>query len=189
MSNLLEIRWHGRGGQGVVTASKALAQAAILEGAYVQAFPEYGAERTGAPIQSFTRIGDTPVDIHSQITNPDIVMVLDDTLLGSVNMTAGLKEGGKVVINTAKEHEHIREQLGNNCEIYIVDANTISEEELGRVIPNTPMLGALVKASEVLELDNLLKTLKQTFGKKFSEKILNGNLNAVKRAYSEVVKV
>lgn len=188
MSKLLEIRWHGRGGQGAVTASKALAQAAALEGAYVQAFPEYGSERTGAPIQSFTRIGDDPIDIHSQITNPDIVIVLDDTLLSSVDITAGLKEGGKVVINTEKTPEHVREQIGNGCDIYIVDANTISEEELGRVIPNTPMLGALVKASGVLELDNLLETLKQTFGKKFSEKIINGNLNAAKRAYAEVVE-
>jgi pyruvate ferredoxin oxidoreductase gamma subunit len=188
MSKLLEIRWHGRGGQGVVTASKALAQAAIIEGAYVQAFPEYGAERTGAPIQSFTRIGDTPIDVHSQITNPDIVVVLDDTLLGSVDMTAGLKEGGKVIINTSRDPKYIKEQIGDDCEIYTIDANKISEEELGRVIPNTPMLGALIKASEILQLDNMLETLKQTFGKKFSEKILNGNLNAVKRAYSEVKK-
>lgn len=188
MSKLIEIRWHGRGGQGVVTASKALAQAAIAEGAYVQAFPEYGAERTGAPIQSFTRIGDTSIDIHSQITNPDIVVVLDDTLLDSVNIIAGLKDDGKVIINTAKTAEHIKDKLGSDHDIYTVDADTISEDELGRVIPNTPMLGALVKATGVLNLDNLLETLKQIFGKKFSEKILNGNLNAAKRAHQEVAK-
>lgn len=187
MSKMLEIRWHARGGQGAVTAAKVLAQAALLEGAYVQAFPEYGAERTGAPIQAFTRIGDKEITIHSQITDPDIVLVLDDTLLGAVDITAGLKKGGKVIVNTTKNGS-IKEKITGGYEIYTVDANNIAEEELGRVIPNTPMLGALVKVTGALKLDNLLETLKQTFGKKFSAEVLNGNLNAARRAYEEVVK-
>ena len=156
MSNLTEIRWHGRGGQGAVTASKALAQAALLEGAYVQAFPEYGAERTGAPIQSFTRIADSPIDIHSQIQTPNIVLVLDDTLLEPIDITSGLQDGGVIIINSAKKPDEIKKSIKSGYDVYVVNANKISEDELGRVFPNTPMLGALVKTTDILKLDNLL---------------------------------
>ncbi len=188
MSNLVEIRWHARGGQGAVTASKLLAESALLEDKYVQAFPEYGAERTGAPIQSFTRLSGEPIDVHSQIAEPDIIMVLDETLIGVVDVTAGLKDGGKIVVNTADDPEAIKEELNakDSQTVYTVNANKISEEEMGRVIPNTPMIGALIKATSVVDVDKVIRTLEINFGKKFAPSVLDGNIKAVKRAFDEV---
>ena len=188
MSYLVEIRWHARGGQGAVTASKLLAESALLEDKYVQAFPEYGAERTGAPIQSFTRLSDSPIDIHSQVTKPDIVLVLDETLIGAVDVTAGLKEGGKIIVNTAEDANVIKEELNANEDqpVYTVNANKISREEMGKVIPNTPMIGALIKATSVVNVDKVIDTIEEEFGKKFAPAVLEGNIKAVKRAYDEV---
>ncbi len=188
MSYLVEIRWHARGGQGAVTASKLLAESALLEDKYVQAFPEYGAERTGAPIQSFTRLSDSPIDIHSQVTKPDIVLVLDETLIGAVDVTAGLKEGGKIIVNTAEDANVIKEELNANEDqpVYTVNANKISREEMGKVIPNTPMIGALIKATSVVNVDKVIDTIEEEFGKKFTPAVLEGNIEAVKRAYDEV---
>ncbi|HDZ86545.1 hypothetical protein LCGC14_1729330 [marine sediment metagenome] len=188
MSELVEIRWHARGGQGAVTASKLLAESALLEDKYVQAFPEYGAERTGAPIQSFTRLSDRPIDIHSQVTKPDIVLVLDETLIGAVDVTAGLKEGGKIIVNTEEDAEVIKDELGaaEDQPVYTVNANKISREEIGKVIPNTPMIGALIKATSVVNVDKVIDTIEEEFGKKFAPAVLEGNIKAVKRAYDEV---
>jgi len=188
MSELVEIRWHARGGQGAVTASKMLAESALLEDKYVQAFPEYGAERTGAPIQSFTRLSDQSIDIHSQVTEPDIVLVLDETLIGAVDVTAGLKDDGKIVVNTADEPVVIKEELkvSNGQQVFTVDANKISKEEMGKVIPNTPMIGALIKATSVVNLDKVIKTIETEFGKKFAANVLEGNIKAIKRAFEEV---
>jgi len=188
MSELVEIRWHARGGQGAVTASKLLAESALLEDKYVQAFPEYGAERTGAPIQSFTRLSDRPIDIHSQVTKPDIVLVLDETLIGAVDVTAGLKEGGKIIVNTAEDAQVVKEELEakEDQPVYTVNANKISREEMGKVIPNTPMIGALIKATSVVNVDKVIDMIEEEFGKKFAPAILEGNIKAVKRAYDEV---
>ncbi len=188
MSELVEIRWHARGGQGAVTASKLLAESALLEDKYVQAFPEYGAERTGAPIQSFTRLSDRPIDIHSQVTKPDIVLVFDETLIGAVDVTAGLKEGGKIIVNTEEDAEVIKDELGAEEDklVYTVNANKISREEMGKVIPNTPMIGALIKATSVVNVDKVIDTIEEEFGKKFAPAVLEGNIKAVKRAYDEV---
>ncbi|RJQ31812.1 MAG: pyruvate synthase [Actinobacteria bacterium] len=186
MSNPIEVRWHARGGQGAVTASKLLAMSAFAEGKYVQAFPEYGSERTGAPIQAFTRLDDCEIKIHSQITNPDVVLVLDSTLLDAVDVTAGIKDNGIVLVNSDKSAADIKKKLGVSQKVYVIDANKISLDELGRVIPNTPMIGALVKATGALNKDKLIDTFKQSFGKKFSASVLKGNVKAISRAYGEV---
>lgn len=145
---MIEIRWHGRGGQGAKTASLLLADAAFNTGKYIQGFPEYGPERMGAPITAYNRISDEEITIHSNIYEPDYVVVVDDTLLDSVDVTAGLKESGGIVINTTKEAEKIKSKLkGYKGNIYKVDARKISEETLGKYFPNTPMLAAIVKVS------------------------------------------
>lgn len=152
MDNLVEIRWHGRGGQGTKTASLLLADAAFNTGKYVQGFPEYGPERMGAPITAYNRISNNPIVIHSNIYEPDYVVVVDDTLLESVDVTAGLKESGAIVINTVKDAEYLKKVLkGYNGEIYCIDARSISEEALGRYFPNTPMLAAIVKVANIMD--------------------------------------
>ncbi|MEG2588083.1 MAG: 2-oxoacid:acceptor oxidoreductase family protein, partial [Cetobacterium sp.] len=146
MNNLIEIRWHGRGGQGAKTASLLLADAAFNTGKYIQGFPEYGPERMGAPITAYNRISDIPITVHSNIYKPDYVVVVDDSLLECVDVTSGLKETGAIIINTTKTSEILKQYLkGYNGEIYTIDAKTISEQTLGRYFPNTPMLAAIVK--------------------------------------------
>ena len=141
MDNMIEIRWHGRGGQGAKTASLLLADAAFNTGKYIQGFPEYGPERMGAPLTAYNRISDTPIRIHSNIYEPDYVVVVDDTLLESVDVTAGLKETGAIVINTTKSKDYLEKALkGYKGDIYTIDARKISEEALGKYFPNTPML-------------------------------------------------
>jgi len=145
---MIEIRWHGRGGQGAKTASLLLADAAFNTGKYIQGFPEYGPERMGAPITAYNRISDTEITIHSNIYEPDYVVVVDDTLLDSVDVTAGLKEDGGIIINTTKEAEQIKSKLkGYKGNVYKVDARKISTQTLGKYFPNTPMLAAIVKVS------------------------------------------
>ncbi len=145
---MIEIRWHGRGGQGAKTASLLLADAAFNTGKYIQGFPEYGPERMGAPITAYNRISDTPITIHSNIYEPDYAVIVDDTLLDSVDVTAGLKKSGAIVINTTKEADKIKEKLKNyEGEVYKIDARKISLETLGKYFPNTPMLAAIVKVS------------------------------------------
>ena len=152
MDNLIEIRWHGRGGQGAKTASLLLADAAFNTGKYIQGFPEYGPERMGAPITAYNRISNKPITIHSNIYEPNYVVVVDDTLLEAVDVTAGLKKEGAIVINTTKTSEEIRKSLkGYEGKIYKIDARKISEETLGRYFPNTPMLAAIVKVADIME--------------------------------------
>jgi pyruvate ferredoxin oxidoreductase gamma subunit len=187
MKKITEVRWHGRGGQGAVTASKLLATSALAEDKYIQAFPEYGPERMGAPIQSFTRISDTPINIHCHVTNPDMVVVLDPTLIGPVDITEGLAEEGTIVVNTNESPGEIRKKLNlKGKKVFTVDASKIALEELGRPMPNTPMIGALVKATGLLELDNVINDIKKKFAGKFGQKVIDGNVNAIKRAYQEV---
>lgn len=188
MSKLVEVRWHGRGGQGAVTAGKVLAEAALDASLYFQAFPEYGPERMGAPIQAFTRISDHPVDLHCQIEEPDVVVVLDPTLLGTVKVTEGLKPDGILLVNTGASPAEIREQLNlRTGRVFTVDASRIAIETLGREITNTPMLGALVKATGLFEVDAIVEQTRQRFAKKHMKAdIVEANVAAIRRAAEEV---
>ena len=192
MDNLVEIRWHGRGGQGTKTASLLLADAAFNTGKYVQGFPEYGPERMGAPITAYNRISNNPIVIHSNIYEPDYVVVVDDTLLESVDVTAGLKESGAIVINTVKDAEYLKKVLkGYNGEIYCIDARSISEEALGRYFPNTPMLAAIVKVANIMDERDFLEDMKGSFKHKFAKKpeVIDGNMKALEMALSQVKKI
>ncbi len=192
MNNLIEIRWHGRGGQGAKTASLLLADAAFNTGKYIQGFPEYGPERMGAPITAYNRISDKPITIHSNIYEPDYVVVVDDTLLTSVPVTAGLKKNGAIVINTTKKPEELKELLkGYDGSVYTIDARKVSEEALGRYFPNTPMLAAIVKVAGVMTDEELLEDMKTSFKHKFAKKpeVIDGNMKALEFALKEVTKI
>jgi pyruvate ferredoxin oxidoreductase gamma subunit len=192
LSKIIEIRWHGRGGQGAKTASLLLAEAAFNTGKYVQGFPEYGPERMGAPITAYNRVSDLPIKIHSNIYKPDYVVVVDETLISSVKVTNGLKESGAVVINTSKKPEEIGSYFDDfKGDIYTIDARKISEEELGRNFPNTPMLGAIVKISGVMQEEEFIKNMEGSFRHKFATKpqVIDGNMAALKRSMKEVRKV
>ncbi len=192
MENMIEIRWHGRGGQGAKTASLLLADAAFNTGKYIQGFPEYGPERMGAPITAYNRISENPITIHSNIYEPDYVVVVDDTLLESVNVTSGLKETGAIVINTTKDSEYLRSVLkGYTGDIYTIDARTISENALGKYFPNVPMLAAIVKVSGVMSDEDLIKDMEGSFKHKFAKKpeVIEGNMKALEIALKEVKKI
>lgn len=192
MDDLIEIRWHGRGGQGAKTASLLLADAAFNTGKYIQGFPEYGPERMGAPLTAYNRISNNPIVIHSNIYEPDYVVVVDDTLLESVDVTAGLKESGAIVINTVKDATYLKSVLKNyNGEIYTINARKISEEALGKYFPNTPMLAAIVKVANIMDESNFLQDMKSSFKHKFAKKpeVIDGNMKALEMALSEVKKI
>ena len=192
MKNLIEIRWHGRGGQGAKTASLLLADAAFNTGKYIQGFPEYGPERMGAPITAYNRISDTPITRHSNIYEPDYVVVVDDTLLTSVPVTAGLKKDGAIVINTTKTPEQLKEVLkGYEGAVYTIDARKVSEEALGKYFPNTPMLAAIVKVAGVMTDEELLEDMKTSFKHKFAKKpeVIDGNMKALELSLKEVKKI
>lgn len=192
MSDLIEIRWHGRGGQGAKTASLLLADAAFNTGKYIQGFPEYGPERMGAPITAYNRISSSPITIHSNIYNPDYVVVVDDTLLESVPVTDGLKEEGAIIINTTKDANYLRSVLkGYNGAIYSIDARKVSMETLGKYFPNTPMLAAVVKVSKIMSEDDFIKDMIGSFRHKFAKKpeVIEGNMKALEMAMKEVRKI
>ena len=192
MSNLIEIRWHGRGGQGAKTASLLLADAAFNTGKYIQGFPEYGPERMGAPITAYNRISDTPITIHSNIYEPDYVVVVDDTLLECVDVTAGLKSTGAIIVNTTKDNDELKQLLkGYSGEIYKIDARKISMETLGKYFPNTPMLAAVVKVSGIMSDEAFLEDMVGSFKHKFAKKpeVIDGNMKALEMALKEVTKV
>ena len=192
MKNLIEIRWHGRGGQGAKTASLLLADAAFNTGKYIQGFPEYGPERMGAPITAYNRISNSPIVIHSNIYEPDYVVVVDDSLLETVNVSAGLKEDGAIVINTVKSEDEIKKSLnGYKGGIYCIDARKISEEALGRYFPNTPMLAAIVKVAGIMDEDAFLADMQGSFKHKFAKKpeVIDGNMKALKMALENVKKI
>ena len=192
MNNLIEIRWHGRGGQGAKTASLLLADAAFNTGKYIQGFPEYGPERMGAPITAYNRISDKPITIHSNIYEPDYVVVVDDTLLESVPVTAGLKKEGAIVINTTKSPEYLKEKLnGYDGNIYTIDARKVSEETLGKYFLNTPMLAAIVKVTGIMSDEAFLEDMKGSFKHKFAKKpeVIEGNMKALELALKEVTKI
>ena len=192
MKDLIEIRWHGRGGQGAKTASLLLADAAFNTGKYIQGFPEYGPERMGAPITAYNRISNTPIRIHSNIYEPDYVVVVDDSLLEAVDVTAGLKADGAIVINTTKSGDELKSLLnGYTGDVYTIDARKISLETLGKYFPNTPMLAAIVKVSGVIEEKDFLADMKGSFKHKFAKKpeVIDGNMKALEMALKEVNKV
>jgi len=190
MKDLVEIRWHGRGGQGAKTAALLFADAALASGKYIQAFPEYGPERMGAPVASFNRISPNPIYLHSGVTNPSVVIVLDPTLTDSVDITEGMPDDGVIIINTGKCPADIRKELGisGGIKVFTVDASGISKETIGREIPNTPMLGAFVKATGMLDFKEMLEDTKKKLEKKFKNKpeVIAGNIKAIERAYAEV---
>ena len=189
MDNIIEIRWHGRGGQGAKTASLLLADAAFNTGKYIQGFPEYGPERMGAPLTAYNRISTSPIRIHSNIYEPDYVVVVDDTLLESVDVTNGLKENGAIIINTTKNAEDLipllKEYKGN---VYTIDARKISEECLGKYFPNTPMLAAIVKVSNIMTDEEFLNHMKDSFNHKFAKKpeVIEGNMKALEFALKDI---
>ena len=192
MENLIEIRWHGRGGQGAKTASLLLADAAFNTGKYIQGFPEYGPERMGAPLTAYNRISDTPITIHSNIYEPDYVVVVDDTLLQAVDVTAGLKQNGAIIINTTKEYDELKPHLNNyEGSVYCIDARKISVDALGKYFPNTPMLAAIVKVSGIMSDEDFLKDMEGSFKHKFAKKpeVIDGNMRAITNALQEIKKV
>lgn len=189
MNHGIEIRWHGRGGQGAKTAALLLADVAFKTGAYVQGFPEYGPERMGAPITAYNRISRDEIRVHSNIYTPDLVVVVDETLLESVDVTAGLKEDGAIIINTAKSKEEIMPQLnGYEGRVVTIDARTISEEALGKYFPNSPMLAAVVATTGVMPKETFLHEMRASYKHKFAKKpeVIDGNMKALEMAFAAV---
>ena len=192
MKDLIEIRWHGRGGQGAKTASLLLADAAFNTGKYIQGFPEYGPERMGAPMTAYNRISTTPIRVHSNVYEPDYVVVVDDTLLSAVDVTSGLKEDGAILINTTKTIDEIKPLLkGYKGSVYTIDARKISVDALGRYFPNTPMLAAIVKVTGIMTDEEFIKDMQSSFKHKFAKKpeVIPGNMQAVEVALKEVKKI
>ncbi len=189
MNNAVEIRWHGRGGQGAKTAALLLADVAFKTGKYVQGFPEYGPERMGAPITAYNRISDKEIRVHSNIYDPDFVVVVDESLLEVADVANGLSKDGAIVVNTKKSPDEIKPHLGGyEGMIYTIDAKKVSKACLGKYFPNTPMLAAIVKVSRVMDWNEFLNEMQASFEHKFSSKpeVIEGNMNALKMAYEEV---
>ncbi|NLC87235.1 MAG: pyruvate synthase [Clostridiaceae bacterium] len=192
MDNMIEIRWHGRGGQGAKTASLLLADAAFNTGKYIQGFPEYGPERMGAPITAYNRISTSPIRIHSNIYEPDFVVVVDDSLLESVNVTSGLKQTGAIIINTTKDANLLKPLLKDyKGKVYAIDARKVSEEALGKYFPNTPMLAAIVKVSKIMTEEEFLNDMKGSFKHKFAKKpeVIEGNMKALELAMQAIIEI
>ena len=190
MKNGIEIRWHGRGGQGAKTAALLLADVAFKTGKNVQGFPEYGPERMGAPITAYNRISSDEIRVYSNIYHPDYVVVVDETLLHTVDVTAGLKEQGAIVVNTPKSPQEIAPQLnGYKGKVYTVDARKISVETLGKNFPNSPMLAAIVAVSKVMDKDTFIREMKNSYQHKFAKKpeVIDGNMKALEVAYDAVI--
>lgn len=189
MAKPIEIRWHGRGGQGAKTAALLLADAAFNTGKYIQGFPEYGPERMGAPITAYNRISDERITIHSNVYEPNYVVVVDETLIDTIDVVLGLKEEGAVIVNTSKKPEELRRKIkGYKGKICTIDAGKISEETIGKNFPNTPMLGAVIKVSRIMPEDKFLEYMKESLAHKFSTKpeVIDGNIKALERSLKEV---
>ena len=189
MKDVVECRWHGRGGQGAKTAALLLADVAFKTGKYVQGFPEYGPERMGAPITAYNRIGDSEIRVHSNIYHPNFVVVVDEGLLESVDVAKGINDGGAVVVNSSRTPEEVRNEIRDfDGKVYTIDAKKVSVTCLGKYFPNTPMLAAAVKISGVMEKDEFLREMEASFMHKFASKpeVIEGNMNALKMAFEEV---
>ncbi len=188
MENYIEVRWHGRAQQGVVTAAKILGEACLRSGKYVQAFPEFGPERMGAPVRAYNRVSDEPIRLHCQVSDPGYVLIADPTLIGTVNVTEGAPEDAVFIVNTQRSPEEMRKELGlagRKAKVFTVDASNISLDTIGRLMPNTPLLGALAKATGFITLDALIENFKENYSKKYSSKVIEGNVEAMKRGFSE----
>jgi pyruvate ferredoxin oxidoreductase gamma subunit len=184
---LTEIRWHGRGGQGAVTAAKMVAELALGEGKYFQAFPEYGPERSGAPIVAFTRVSDAPIQVYSGIEHPQIVVVLDSSLLKIVDVTKGAPDDVVVLVNSERSPAQLRKDSAlKDGRLYTIAATRIAVETIKRPIPNTPMVGALTRITGLFDIDDVVTFLREDFGKKFPPKVVEGNIAAITRSYEEV---
>lgn len=186
MKDIFEIRIHGRGGQGAKTAAQFIAEAAIGKGKYIQSFSEYGPERAGAPMKAFARISDKPIHTTAPVINPDVVLVIDPTLLDTINVAEGLNEDNILIVNTRKDTDWVKEKVSFDGKIMTVDATKISLEAVGKNLPNTPMLGALVKATNCVELEAISESIKKKFLKKLGEQKTQATIDAVKRAHDEV---
>lgn len=189
---MLEIRWHGRGGQGAKTASLLLADIAFNTGKFIQGFPEYGPERMGAPMTAYNRIDDNIIRIHSNVYEPDLVVVVDDSLIGNVDVTKGLKPSGAIIVNTDTDGDIVRKKLvGYNGKIYTIDASKIALETISKDIPNTALLAAVIKITKLMSKEDLEKNMLDSFIHKFSKKpeVIEPNMKAVIRAYNEVKEV
>ncbi|MEA3401023.1 MAG: 2-oxoacid:acceptor oxidoreductase family protein [Armatimonadota bacterium] len=187
MAQLTEVRFHGRGGQGAKTAGYILAVAAAEEGWNINAFPEYGAERRGAPMRSYVRISNEPIRLRSSVKSPDIVIVLDDTLLGTENVTDGMEDDGILIVNTDMSPDEVREQIADpHVQVYVVDATRVAMDTIGRPIPNTPMLGAMAKAAGTPSVQALKHAVDDRLGGKLSKAAIESNYAALDRAYEEV---
>ncbi len=188
MAETLEVRWHGRGGQGTVTAAKVFADACLSGGRHVQAFPEYGPERSGAPLRAYNRISTKELRMHCPVLKPHIVAVVDATLLDGIDVTEGTPDDAVFIINSSKDPKELREKLKAKPtqKVFTVDATKIAIDCFGRPMPNSPMVGVLAKISGIVSLEAILEDVKKSFGKKFSQKVIDGNLEAVKRGYGEV---
>lgn len=187
MSNVLEVRWHGRGGQGTVTGAKTLAEAILSLGKYIQAFPEYGPERRGAPVRVFNRFADAPIRLHTPVHNPKIVIVVDPTLIGAVPLCEGAQEDAIFLVNSTEDPAKLRTSLGlsPSQKLYTLPATKISIDEIGRALPNAPMIGAFNRATEMIPLETLLKEIRSSMEDKFPVKIIDGNISAIRRGYEE----
>jgi len=188
-TDMVEIRWHGRGGQGVVTASEILAEAALEQGKYCQAFPDYGPERMGAPVRAYTRISNAPIRQHCQITEPDAVVVLDPTLVGVIDFTDGIKDSGVLVVNTPLSPAELKSKLAfDKCKVFTVDATRIALDTIGRNIPNTPMIGAMLRALGVLSKEGVREEIKKRLEARGSKEMAKANIKAFEQAYNEVIE-
>lgn len=184
---LTEIRWHARGGQGAVTAAKMVAELALGQGKYFQAFPEYGPERSGAPIVAFTRVSDEPIRIYSGVEHPGIVVVLDPSLLGAIDVTKGAPQDAVVLVNSEMTPAEMRKHYGlKGGRLFTIAATRIATETIRRPIPNTPMVGALTRITGLFPIEKVVEFLRADFGKKFPPKVVEGNISAITRAYEEV---
>ncbi|HEX9093810.1 MAG TPA: 2-oxoacid:acceptor oxidoreductase family protein [Coriobacteriia bacterium] len=188
MQQLTEIRWHARAGQGAVTAAKVVAETALSADQFMQAMPEYGPERMGAPIKAFTRISSEPIEIHNNIEHPDVVIVLDETLLPIVDVAEGLKAGGTIIINTCTPPAEVKRalKLADSVTVATVDASGIAMNTIKRDIPNTPIVGALIKVAGVIDLEVFKGLLAKNLSKKFGQEMIDANFAAVDRAFEEV---
>ena len=184
---LTEIRWHGRGGQGAVTAAKMVAELALGEGKFFQAFPEYGPERSGAPIVAFTRVSDTPIQVYAGVEHPQIVVVLDPSLLSIVDVTKGAPDDAVVLVNSEMSPSELRKHYKlEGFRYFTIAATRIAVETIRRPIPNTPMVGALTRITGLFNVDDVVTFLREDFGKKFPPKVVEGNIAAITRSYEEV---
>ncbi len=187
MAKAMEIRWHGRGGQGTVTAAKVLADACLSSGGYVQAFPEYGPERAGAPIRAFNRVSDKVIRMYGPVLHPKVISIADATLMDAVNVTEGAPDDAIYIVNTSKDPKTVRENLSakDTQTVIAVDATKIALDCFGRPMPNSSMLGAICKATGIVDMDVLPDNVEKSFGKKFARKVIDGNLDATRRGYEE----